>query len=198
MRRRGSERWTKIPFWSKARGLSRHHAQPPAAAQRLQRADAAGAGRGGRRGRAGRDLPRAAAHRHRARILVRPGPERADRRRGRSRRCRARRWRNITIRWSASSARCPSRWSAPSTAPRPASSCNIALACDIVLAARSATLPAAVRPARPRARWRRHLAAAAAGRPGPGARAGAAGRAAVRRKRPKQWGLIWKAVDDAA
>ena len=58
-------------------------------------------------------------------------------------------------------------------------SCNIALACDIVLAARSATLPAAVRAARHHSRRRRHLAAAAAGRPGAGARAGAAGRAAV-------------------
>ena len=59
-----------------ARRLSRDHAQPPATAERLQRADAEGAGRSRRGHRERRKLPGAAAHRHRPRVLVRSGPER--------------------------------------------------------------------------------------------------------------------------
>ena len=98
---------------------------------------------------------------------------------------------------AASCARCPSPSSLRSTARRPGVSCNIALACDIVLAARSATflqpfarlgivpdgggtwlLPRLVGQARARG-----LALLAE---------------PLSAEKAEQWGLIWKVVDDAA
>ena len=73
---------------------------------------------------------------------------------------------------------------------------NVALACDIVLAAKSATLRAGFRENRPCSGFRRHLDLAAAGRRGPRTRPVTARRAVIRRERRKQWGLIWKAVGD--
>ena len=60
--------------------------------------------------------------------------------------------------------------------------CNIALACDIVLAARSAIVRAVVRQDRPRSRFRRHLDPAAPDRPGARPRAGADRRAGAGRE----------------
>ncbi len=72
---------------------------------------------------------------------------------------------------------------------------NIALACDIVIAARSATFLQAFAKHRPRAGFRRHLVSAAARRRRARARAGAARRAADGGE-GREWGLIWKCVDD--
>ncbi len=75
--------------------------------------------------------------------------------------------------------------------------CNIALNCDIVLAARSAKLRADIRQGRPGAGFRRHLAVAAAG--GRRTRARLALLAEpLPADKAEEWGLIWKAVDDAA
>ena len=58
---------------------------------------------------------------------------------------------------------------------------NIALACDIVIAAKIGQVHPVLRRDRPDSRQRRHLGAAAAGRPGPRARPGADRRAAAGR-----------------
>ena len=144
--------------------------------------DAPGAGGGDRRGRAGRDLPRAAADRRRPRVLVRPGPQRArDCRRARWW-CPARRWRNTTTRWCSSCARC--RFPVVCAVNGIAAGAGLQHRARLRHRAGGALgdLPAGVRAARPRARRRRHLAAAAPGRPGAGARARAARRAAVGRE----------------
>ena len=71
-----------------ARRLSRHHAEPAAATQRVQRGDAAGAQTRARRGRGGLRLPRAIADRRRPRLLRGAGFARADHRRRQDERAR--------------------------------------------------------------------------------------------------------------
>ena len=92
---------------------------------------------------------------------------------------------------------CRSRWSARSTASPPAPRCNIALACDIVLAARSASF------LQPFARL--GLVPDAGGTwllPRLVGQARARGLALLAEplsaEKAEQWGLIWKVVDDAA
>ena len=65
---------------------------------------------------------------------------------------------------------------------------NIALACDIVVAAKSGQVHPVLRRDRADPRQRRHLGAAAAGRPGARARPGADRRAAARPTRPPNGG----------
>ncbi len=131
------------------------------------------------------------------RVLVRPGPERADQCRGRSDACRARRWSNITIPLVRKLRALPFPVVCAVNGTAAGVSCNIALACDIVLAARSATflqpfarlgivpdgggtwlLPRLVGQARARG-----LALLAE---------------PLSAEKAEQWGLIWKAVDDAS
>ena len=162
--------------------LSRHHAQPPAAAQRLHHPDASGAGRGasptpssdescrallltgaGRAFSSGQDLNErvtavgrsGGAGRGAAEILQPAGAEAARAALPGGLRGQRRRRRRVL----QHRARLRHR-----------------------AGGALGDLPAAVRAARHRPRRRRHLAAAAPGRPGAGARAGAARRAAVGRE----------------
>ena len=162
----------------KARGLSRHHAQPSAASERLQHGDAAGARRRSRGGGGGRKLPRLASDRYRTRLLVRPGSERADQCRGRSD-------------GAGGSARAVLQSSGPQASRaslpgrlrrqrRRGRSLMQYRACLRHCAGSAfCELPAAVRAARHHSRRRRHLAVAATGWAGTGARVDAAGRTAA-------------------
>ena len=175
-------------------GLSRAHAQPPAAAQRLQRRDAPGAGGGDRRGRARRELPGAAADRRRPRLLVRPGSQRAVaavRRGDRARRGAG----EILQPAGAQAARAALPGGRAVNGIAAGAACNIALACDIVLAARSATFLQAFA--------RLGLVPDAGGTwllPRLVGQARARGLALLAEPLPAEkaeaWGLIWKAVDD--
>ena len=74
---------------------------------------------------------------------------------------------------------------------------NIAFACDIVIAARSAKFIQAFAKLGTGAGRRRHLVSAAAGRRSPRSRPRPA-RGAVAAEQAEAWGMIWKAIDDAA
>ena len=128
------------------------------------------------------------AHRHRPRLLRRPGSGRSGgraepRRRRRRRPTSARRSSASTSRWRCACARCRCRSSPPSTASPPAPARTSRCCCDIVVAARSASFIQAFVQDRPGSRLRRHLAAAAPGRPRQRARPGDARRQARRRGR---------------
>ena len=124
----------------KARGLSHHHAQPSAATQRIQRARCnRRSWRRSRRPRPSGTMPRPASDWHRAGVLVGPGSERTNQCRGRDHRSGSGESSSIIIHWSASFARCRSRWSVPSMAPR-RRVVQHQLAGDIVLVRRSASV----------------------------------------------------------
>ena len=112
------------------------------------------------------------------RVLLRPGPERADQCRGRS--DRAGRGAGAVLQSAGPQT---SRAALPGGLRRQRHRGRRLLQHRARLRHRAGgalgDVPSAVREAGHRSRWRRHLAVAAAGRPGAGARAGAAGRAAV-------------------
>src|SRR6516165_8349153 len=178
-----------------ARRLSRHHAEPAAATQRVQRGDAAGAQTRARRGRGGLRLPRAIADRRRPRLLRGAGFARADHRRRQDDRAREH-VRHLLQPARAQAAHIAVPGGCRRQRRRGRRGANIALACDIVLAARSASfvqafakiglipdcggtwfLPRLVGPARARG-----LALTAEPLPADKAEA---------------WGLIWKTFDDS-
>ena len=74
---------------------------------------------------------------------------------------------------------------------------NIALACDIVLAARSASFVQSFSQHRPGARFGRHLFPAAPRRHARAPWASRCSPTSSRAEDAERWGLIWKAVDDA-
>ena len=124
------------------------------------------------------DLPRADDHRRRPRLLRRPGSERPARQARRNH--RARRHAGAILQSAdppIARAALPGRRAVNGIAA--GAGANIALACDIVVASQVGDLPAGLRQDRAGAGFRRHLVSAAAGRPCPRARTGAARRSAA-------------------
>ena len=122
-----------------ARRLSRHHIEPAGPAQCVQRRDACRAAPGDRGDRSRRELPRADDHRRRPRLLRRPGPHRPAGQAGRKAARRAIRWSNYYNPLVRKLRSLPFPVVAAVNGVAAGAGCNIALACDIVIAARSAS-----------------------------------------------------------